>query len=303
MKFVDHSTVKLIESQCSDLAVCHAAWVSNIGEESLTKDTSAEAQAGLINFLYRNRHMSPFEHGMLQFYIETPIFVAREFMRHRTFSYNEMSGRYMELPPRFYVAPDERPLVQSGKIGSYKFVPGSKNQIFIKDIKTRGAYGLAWDAYKSMLDEGIAKEVARNVLPVGTMTQFYVTGNPRNWMQFLALRDDDHALYEIREVAKQIAAHFEEQMPLTYAAYQAYDVRELEAELAELRKEVEQLRGRSQVFVLTEAEVIEARESALEASGFTYDELAKQAESNDFVSMNARLTWLAVRRINDGNSL
>jgi thymidylate synthase (FAD) len=244
LEFVSKSTVRLEEAAASDISVARAAWVSNIAEDAREKD--AGNIEGLINFLYRNRHMSPFEHGMLKFYIETPIFVAREFMRHRTFSYNEMSGRYMELPPRFYVAPAERPLVQSGSIGNYTFVPGDSSQIGYVDVATRTAYESSYGAYKNMLHAGVAKEVARNVLPVGTMTQFYVTGNPRNWMQFLALRDDKHALYEIRQVAQQIAVEFEKTMPLTYAAFKQYDWRNTNDELEAALKRIAQLEAQAQ---------------------------------------------------------
>lgn len=237
--FVSNSTVKLEEACASDISVARAAWVSNIAKDAREKDASNIE--GLINFLYRNRHMSPFEHGMLKFYIECPIFVAREFMRHRTFSYNEMSGRYMELPPRFYLPPRNRPLVQQGKPGAYTFTPGTSTQMNYVEDSTKQAYENAWGAYKNMMHAGVAKEVARNVLPVGTMTQFYVTGNPRNWMQFLSLRDDKHALYEIREVAQQIAGRFEEVMPLTYAAYKKYDWRDTNEQLDAALKRVAEL--------------------------------------------------------------
>lgn len=238
MKFVSESVVHLEEATASDIAVCRAAWVSNLGEDAREKES--DRTAALINFLYRERHMSPFEHGMLKFYVETPIFVAREFMRHRTFSYNEMSGRYTELPPRFYIPPAGRPLVQTGKPGAYTFSMGTPESHGIMAEHTKTAYYRAWESYQEMLASGIAREVARNVLPVGIMTQFYVTGNPRNWMQFLTLRNDEHALYEIRAVAQQIEEHFATLMPLTYAAYKKYDWRSEREELDYLRKRVAQ---------------------------------------------------------------
>lgn len=239
MEFVSKSTVMLEEAMASDVAVARAAWVSNYGADAREKD--AEKIKGLINFLYRERHMSPFEHGMLKFYVECPIFVAREFMRHRTFSYNEMSGRYTELPPRFYVPPAERPLVQQGSPGKYTFTPGDEKHQFVAKSYTEGSYDVSWQAYQAMLKDGVAREVARNVLPVGIMTQFYVTGNPRNWMQFFTLRNDKNALYEIRMVAQQMEEWFAGIMPLTYAAYKQYDWRNEREELDFLRKRVAQL--------------------------------------------------------------
>lgn len=217
VEFVNRSTVELIKHNASDIDVARAAWVSNFGEDARERD--AGRIEGLINFLYRERHMSPFEHGSFTFFIDTPIFVAREFMRHRTMSYNEVSGRYKKLDDRVYVAPYERPLIQTGKVGAYEFVSGSDDQYAMMRARTQQAYDDAFWHYHEMMDAGVAKEVARNVLPVGTMTQFYATVNPRNLMQFLELRNDKHALYEIREVAVQMEALFKDAMPLTHAAY------------------------------------------------------------------------------------
>lgn len=239
MEFVDKSTVALKKCNASDVDVAYAAWVSNFGDEAEERDVTDVSK--LINFLYKNRHMSPFEHGSFTFFIDTPIFVAREFMRHRTWSYNETSGRYKELSPRFYVAPQDRPLVQSGPIGHYTFVPGTEDQYGAVLDNTHEAYAKSWEAYQNMLEAKVAKEVARNVLPVGTMTQFYATANPRNVMQFLSLRNDGPALKEIRDVAIRIEEEFANAMPLTYAAYKGYDWRDVEAEVEFLRSKVDAL--------------------------------------------------------------
>lgn len=235
MEFVTNSTVELVRASGSDADVARAAWVSNYGSDAREKDTARIE--GLINFLYRERHMSPFEHGSFTFLVDAPIFVAREFMRHRTWSYNETSGRYKELEPRFYLAPDDRPLVQEGKVGAYRFVPGNSEQYRELEGNTKYAYEKSWTAYQEMLSSGIAREVARNVLPVGIMTQFYATANPRNVMQFLTLRNDPNALQEIQDVAVQIEVAFAQAMPLTYAAYKKYDYRDEKRELERLRIE------------------------------------------------------------------
>lgn len=260
LEFVDHSTVKLFKHSASDVDVAMAAWVSNFGAhgEPTTPDgmpsyydlinsyrSTRQVEGlrrieGLINFLYRERHMSPFEHGSLTFFVDCPIFVAREFMRHRTFSYNETSGRYKELEPRFYLINDKRPVIQKGKVGAYRFDGGTDEQYGHVYASTTLAYSEAWDSYQSMLNNGVAREVARNVLPVGIMTQFYATANPRNIMQFLLLRNDDNALAEIREVAVQIEEIFAEKMPLTYAAFKKYDWRDERKELEFLRAKVAQ---------------------------------------------------------------
>lgn len=241
IEFVGESTVRLIKTNASDEDVCRAAWVSNFGDDARKKLAEPGRQEGLINFLMRERHDSCFEHGSFTFFVDTPLFVAREFMRHRSFSYNETSGRYKELEPRFYLTGHDRPLIQRGKVGSYRFDPGTPEQYDYTHVYTTQAYEDSWGAYQNMLDHGVAREVARNVLPVGIMTQFYATANPRSIMQFLLLRNDPNALAEIREVAEKIEDIFSEQMPLTYAAFKRYDWRDEKVELARLRKRVAQM--------------------------------------------------------------
>jgi len=233
MEFLHHSDVELINTNATDDMVAMAAWVSfDADKEERLKDR--EGVGKLINFLWKNRHTSPFEHGIFTFKIHTPIFVAREFFRHRAASYNEMSGRYTFMAPEFYIPPRERPLVQEGKAGNYTFVPGTDEQYALMRVHMEKVCELAWKSYQDMLQFGIAKEVARDILPLNTYTQFYVSMNPRNVLHFLDLRASIEALYEIREVAhgdadldKQLdeikaGIEFElaKAMPLTYAAYE-----------------------------------------------------------------------------------
>jgi thymidylate synthase (FAD) len=217
IELVEHSTVELIKTNANDEDVAYAAWVSNFGSAARERDTSNIGK--LIDFLYSNLHMSPFEHGSYTFFVDTSIFVAREFMRHRTFSYNETSGRYKELEPRFYIPREGRPLVQVGIPGKYTFDSGTVEQYEAVEHLHKGLFSKSWIAYQNQLGMGIAKEVARNVLPLATMTQFYATCNPRNLMQFLTLRNDDHALDEIRAVAEAMEHIFASTMPLTYNVY------------------------------------------------------------------------------------
>lgn len=242
IEYVDTCTVRLYRAAASDKDVAYAAWVSNFGNDAEERDTSDLTR--LIHFLYKNRHMSPFEHGQFTFFVDCPIFVAREFMRHRTFSYNETSGRYKELDPRMYRPPAERPLVQKGRVGAYRFEEGAGELYATLLEETDAAYEAAWYAYQTQLKAGIAKEVARNVLPVATMTQFYATVNPRNLMAFLNLRNDPNAQYEIREVSKKMEAIFAEAMPLTYDAYKAYDWREAASRIEELEAEIKELKSK-----------------------------------------------------------
>jgi thymidylate synthase (FAD) len=216
IELVDKISVELVDAAASDDMVAMAAWVSNATDEEVRLEDK-DRVAGLINFLYRNRHMSPFEHGHITVKVDVPLFVAREWHRHRTQSYNEVSGRYTEMKPRFWAAPEAR--VQQGKMGNYFFVPGNAEQTALyRNFKFLDCEA-AWKSYQRKLDWGIAKEQAREDLPLSLMTQFYATANPRNWMQFLTLRNDKHALAEIRDAAVQVEQILANVMPLTYAAY------------------------------------------------------------------------------------
>lgn len=230
IELVDHSTVELIKTNASDEDVAYAAWVSNFADEARNRDTSRIK--GLINFLWRENHTSPFEHGSFTVLVDTPIFVAREYMRHRTWSYNETSGRYMEMKPRFYLPNENRPLVQSGKIGAYKHVKGSDEQYTLMESIQARHFEDSWVRYQQQLQAGIAREVSRNVLPLATMTQFYATANPLNVLKFFMLRSDEQALVEIREVSLIKEAIFKTAMPLTYEAFNSQ--RELWRKVREL---------------------------------------------------------------------
>lgn len=134
-------------------------------------------------------------------------------------SYNEISGRYTKYDMRFYLPPDDRPLVQEGKPGQYRFVEGNSHQQEVVDTSLRRVVDVAVEEYERMLNEGIAKEVARMALPPNLMTSYYATVNPRNLMAFLDLRLDPTALHEIRTVAGTMEDIFKTQMPLTYKAW------------------------------------------------------------------------------------
>ena len=173
----DDVTVELVKSSASDADVIWAARVSTAGEQSLAEiGEDPERSAGLINYLARERHGSPFEHTSMTFFISAPIFVFREFMRHRIASYNEESGRYRELKPVFYIPSKERKLVQIGKTGAYEFIEGTAEQFEISVKAMKDAYIVAYEAYQKMLDAGVAREVARVVLPVATYSPSH--GNP-----------------------------------------------------------------------------------------------------------------------------
>lgn len=228
LRFRSDMSVELIKHSAADSDVIWAARVSTAGEESaaeLRKD--AERSAGLINFLMRDRHGSPFEHSSMTFLITAPIFVFREFHRHRAgWSYNEESGRYRELASVFYLPGADRKLVQQGRPGKYEFVDGSAAQRQLTSDAMRAAYQHSYQLYQEMLSNGIAREVARAVLPVGLYSSMYATCNSRSLMHFLSLRTtSENALVpsfpqrEIEMVAEQMEALWAKLMPLTHGAF------------------------------------------------------------------------------------
>ncbi|MCX5212871.1 FAD-dependent thymidylate synthase [Kitasatospora sp. NBC_00240] len=230
-RFRSDVTVELVRSAAADSDVIWAARVSTAGEQSLEAlRQDPEKSKGLINYLMRDRHGTPFEHNSMTFFISAPIFVFREFHRHRSgWSYNEESGRYRELQPVFYVPGAERKLVQEGRPGRYEFVDGTEKQHTVVAEQMAASYQASYGAYQEMLAAGVAREVARAVLPVGLFSSMYATCNARSLMHFLSLRTkDDRATVpsfpqrEIEMVAEQMEAQWAELMPLTHAAFNAH---------------------------------------------------------------------------------
>jgi thymidylate synthase (FAD) len=234
IEFRSDVTVELVRSSAHDSDVLFAARVSTQGEQTLESsqldgaetEQDVKRNRGLINYLMRDRHGSPFEHNSMTFYVQAPIFVFREFMRHRIASYNEESGRYRELNPVFYIPSPERNLVQSGKPGAYEFHPGSAEQSALVEQQTRDVSQHAYEAYQRMLEAGVAREVARIVLPLTIYSSMYVTMNARSLMNFLSLRTKREGSHfpsfpqrEIEMCAEKMEAHFAELMPLTYSAF------------------------------------------------------------------------------------
>jgi thymidylate synthase (FAD) len=230
IQFRSDVTVELVRSSAHDSDVLFAARVSTLGEQTLEAaaagDEAGSRDKGLINYLMRDRHGSPFEHNSMTFYVQAPIFVFREFMRHRIASYNEESGRYRELRPVFYVPGPDRNLVQQGKPGAYEFVAGTALQYETVVEQTKSAVTTAYEAYQRMLEAGVAREVARGVLPVATYSSMYVTMNARSLMNFLSLRTKREGTQfpsfpqrEIEMVAEQMESQWAELMPMTYDTF------------------------------------------------------------------------------------
>ena len=222
IEFSSEMTVKLVRSMASDDMVVQAAQVSAKGENN--PDT---VPLRLIQALMKGKHGSPFEHNAFTFFVEAPLFVFREWQRHRIGSFNEMSGRYTTLLPKFYTVAEDRKLVNMGT--------KMKPNMAYDDLRARAMNDFlrtnaeqAWEYYVAALDMGVANEVARMVLPLNIYSQMYWTVNARSLMNFLSLRgtQDDrpeeirsYPQREIQMAAEQIELIFDEAMPATYHAF------------------------------------------------------------------------------------
>ena len=215
VKLLDHGLVRLVDFMGGDQAVVQAARVS-FGK-GVTND---ERDKKLLFFLMSNRHESPFEHSVFKFHIKCPIFVARQWFRHRIASYNEISGRYAEMKEEFFLPENLR----TQKAINYKYAelePEANAELLAKiDEHFQASYNL----YHELLEKGVAKEHARIVLPMSLYTQFYWTVNARALMNFLSLRMEEHAQYEIRQYANVLNDIFAEQMPWTQESFIKYVV-------------------------------------------------------------------------------
>lgn len=216
IQFRSDFDVKYKQHMGSDEIICEAAKVSAQG---LAAQDAKESER-LIKFLANERHGSPFEHTAMTFIVTEPVFCTREFHRHRVgWSYNEESSRWKQLEPVFYIPTLSRPIKQIGKTGDYLLVPDvTQNYDDLTHRRTTLAIA-AYREYEAQLAEGVAREVARQVLPVNLYTSFYATCNARSLMHFLSLRMDKTALWEIRQIANQAFAIFKDLFPLTANAF------------------------------------------------------------------------------------
>jgi thymidylate synthase (FAD) len=218
---LDHGFVRLDAAMADDLSVANAARVSF----ARRKTELDEADEGLIRFLMRDRHGTPFEHNAFRFHIRTPIFVAREWFRHRIGSFNEFSMRYARATDEFYVPAAEDVRSQVGKPGAYSFEPVEPELAEQTRAELQKVYDVAYSTYEALVEAGVARELARAVLPVGAYTEFYWTINARSLMNFLSLRAAEAAQREIRRYAEACEQLFATQMPVTYEAFVANERR------------------------------------------------------------------------------
>jgi thymidylate synthase (FAD) len=201
---LDHGFVRLVDSMGDDLSVVRAARVSYDAAWRAGEDEGSDKR--LLNYLWRNAHTSPFEAVSLTFEVKAPIFVFRQWHRHRTWSYNELSARYRELPEEFYIPDPSLIGVQSSDNKQMRVVDGEEGpdraDRVTENLLVRDHCETAFRLYRQLLESGWPRELARSVLPVNTYSHMFATVNLLNLFRFLTLRVHEHAQYEIRVYAE-----------------------------------------------------------------------------------------------------
>ena len=216
----EHGHVVLEKVMGDELDVVNNARVSFNGESLELTDRDK----GLINFLMKNRHASPFEAIVFRLDVRAPLFVVREWERHRIASYNEESARYSVIKEDFYVPAPEYVREQHGKPGAYYFEPIKDSAVVSDTIyHIDRCQREAFRTYNYLLDQGVAKEVARTVLPVGMFSRFKVTMNLRSLLNFLSLRNHEHAQQEIRDYAVAVEELVTEQIPFIMECWNTHN--------------------------------------------------------------------------------
>lgn len=220
IKVLDHGLVRLVESMGSDLSIVRNARVSYDAEWRAGEDEGKDEK--LLNYLVKNRHTSPFESCVFTFEVKAPIFVLRQWHRHRTWSFNEISARYAELPEEFYVPELEQITTQSA---SNKQMRTDEKNPWAERIR----YAIehcnkeAFEVYRDLInDSGCPRELARSVLPVGTYSHMFATVDLHNLMHFLRLRLHSHAQYEIRVYAEAMLKLIEPIVPYSVKAFREH---------------------------------------------------------------------------------
>lgn len=221
---LDHGFVRLVDSMGGDISVSRAARVSYDAAWRAGEDEGSDAK--LIRYLWKNAHTSPFEAVTVTFEVKAPIFVFRQWHRHRTWSYNELSARYRELPEEFYV-PDPA-LIGKQSISNKQMrvldenvdaITKHNNELGVGSLKASCEY--AFRTYRRLLDLGWPRELARSVLPVNTYSHMFATVNLLNLFRFLTLRTHEHAQYEIRVYAEAMRDLVRQVAPVAVSAWEA----------------------------------------------------------------------------------
>lgn len=227
IKLLDHGFVRLVDSMGSDLSIARNARVSYDADWRAGEDSGSDTR--LINYLYNNGHNTPFEAVTFTFDVKAPIFVFRQWHRHRTQSFNELSARYRELPEEFYIPEahlvgvqnaDNKQMRDPLTPEEFEALPeDQRNHTNSMLIGMRNQNKNAFRLYKQFIAEGVPRELARSVLPVSTYSHMFATVNLHNLFRFLAERLHPHAQYEIRVYAEAMLELIEPVVPVAVAAF------------------------------------------------------------------------------------
>jgi len=222
VQFSSDMSVESLGHLGDDTTPLVAAWTSTYDSEEIQKRLQDDKRTrGFRKYLIREKHLVPFEHQVMTFRIDAPIFVTRQILKHRISSISEESGRYSELRPKFWVPGKGRAVKQVGKTGDYEFVRDEETQ-FKAFLSTRRSSLRAWEEYRLLINSGVAKEVARTLLPVNIYSSMVITMNTRSLWNFFDLRTragSSKPQAEIEQVAQQMQALWKEAYPLTYKAW------------------------------------------------------------------------------------
>jgi thymidylate synthase (FAD) len=228
MDVLDHGYVRLIDSMGNDLSVARAARVSYDAAWRAGEDQGSDAR--LIRYLWNHHHTTPFEAVTFTFEVKAPIFVFRQWHRHRTWSFNELSARYRELPEEFYL-PDPALIGQQSASSKQARDIGEADDVLLlkranQVLAAESAVKMAFETYRKLLADGWPRELARSVLPVCTYSHMFATVNLLNLLKFLTLRCDGHAQYEIRVYADAMLEMIRPIVPACLAAWEEKHARE-----------------------------------------------------------------------------
>lgn len=218
IKLLDHGYVRLVDSMGNDLSVVRSARVSYDAEWRAGEDEGKDAK--LINYLMRNRHTSPFESVTFTFEVKAPIFVFRQWHRHRTWSFNEISARYAELPEEFYVPDADKITTQSVGNKQQRTSQELADSHLCHEIIKESCFS-AFYSYHELLLKGCPRELARGVLPVNTYSKMFATVDLHNLLGFIRLRDHSHAQYEIQVYAQAMLELIRDIVPVSVAAFES----------------------------------------------------------------------------------
>jgi thymidylate synthase (FAD) len=221
---LDHGFVRLVDRMGSDLSIARAARVSYDAAWRAGEDQGGDVK--LIQYLWKHKHTTPFEAVSFTFEVHAPIFVFRQWHRHRTWSYNELSARYRPLPEMFYVPAPEHVGAQSTNNKQGRTLTDADIAFRAEEVEMlRAACRSAFATYRNLLNTGWPRELARSVLPVNTYSHMFATVDLLNLLKFFTLRCDEHAQYEIRLYAQAMLDLVRPIVPVAIAAWESDRIR------------------------------------------------------------------------------